>query len=306
MSYLLAIALLCSVACHNRATAGDAPARGARDSHDLKVKGATRTYFLYRPVLRDGERVPLMIVLHGGLGNAESIETSTGMNAVADTGEFIVAYPEGTEGRGRRMNDRRTWNAGVCCGPAVNEQVDDVAFISAMIDDIAAREPIDLRRVYVTGMSNGGMMAYRLACEIPERLAAIVPVSGTLAVSDCSRAKSVAVMHIHGDSDPNVPFEGGVGEQGLSNVAHRSIPETMRMITSARGCTGSDTAALNSSVDRTVYRCADGAPVELLVIKGGGHAWPGGQQRKGGAEVSKAISASETAWNFAKQFTRKP
>ncbi len=306
MSYLLSIALVLSLACYNRNVSAGETAKGGGATHELKIHGENRSYNLYRPALPDGKKVPLMIVLHGGLGNAKSIEAATGMDGVADNGKFIVAYPEGTGGRGLKMRDRRTWNAGDCCGPAVKQQSDDVGFIAAMIEDIASSEPVDLRRVYVTGMSNGAMMAYRLACEIPDKIAAIIPVSGTLAVNDCSQAKYVPVMHIHGDSDTNVPFEGGVGEQSVSNVSHRSIPETMRMITAPRQCSGSETGALSSSVERTSYHCADGGPVELLVIKGGGHAWPGGRRQQEQAGNSNTFSASQAAWTFAKQFTKKP
>jgi polyhydroxybutyrate depolymerase len=307
MSYLLSIALVLSLACYNRSVSAGETSKGAAiTAHDLKIHGEDRSYNLYRPALPLGQKVPLMIVLHGGLGNAKSIESGTGMDAVADSGGFIVAYPEGTGGRGLKMRNRRTWNAGECCGPAVKQQSDDVGFIAAMIDDIAAREPVDLRRVYVTGMSNGAMMAYRLACEIPEKIAAIIPVSGTLAVDDCSKAKDVPVMHIHGDSDTNVPFEGGVGEQSVSTVAHRSVPETMRMVTAPRQCSGSDTVAVSNSVARTSYHCADGGPVELVVIKGGGHAWPGDRRQQGQAAESNAFSASQAAWIFAKQFTKMP
>jgi len=306
MNYLLSIALLLSLACYNRAAAEDQTGRGVRTTHDLKIQGDKRSYNLYRPVLPKGEKFPLMIVLHGGLGNAKTIEASTGMDAVADSNEFIVAYPEGTGGRIGKKKDRRTWNAGNCCGPAAKQQVDDVGFIASMIDDIASKQPIDLRRVYVTGMSNGAMMAYRLACEIPQKLAAIIPVSGALGVDDCSKAKDVPVMHIHGDSDTHAPFEGGVGEESVTNVAYRSVPETMRMITAPRGCSGSETVALSSSIERTIYHCAYGGPVELLIIKGGGHAWPGGRRRPDQAGDPNAFSASQAAWNFAKQFTKKP
>jgi polyhydroxybutyrate depolymerase len=305
MKYLVSIALILSLFCGSCTSVAEESGRGLRTSHDLKIQGKTRSYHLYRPALPGGEKVPLMIVLHGGLGNAESIETSSGMDAVADIGKFIVAYPEGTGGRIRIMKNRRTWNAGRCCGPAVKQRADDVGFIAAMIDDIGRNQPVDLRRVYVAGMSNGAMMAYRLASEIPEKLAAIIPVSGTLAVNDCSKAKDVPVMHIHGDSDPNVPLGGGVGEKDPSKVSHRSIPETMRMITATRHCSGEETVALNKSVQRTTYHCADGGPVELLVIKGGGHSWPGGRQRRGRAGGSNAISASQMAWDFAKQFSKK-
>jgi polyhydroxybutyrate depolymerase len=305
MSRFLSIALLLSLACHSRAPAGGGASDGPRTMHDLMIQGKKRSYCLHRPALPEGEKVPLMIVLHGGLGNAETVEENTGMSAVADRGRFIVAYPEGTGGRLRKMEDRRTWNAGRCCGQAVRSGADDVAFISAMIDDIAEREPVDLNRVYVTGMSNGAMMAYRLACEIPEKLAAIIPVAGTLAVDDCGSAKEVPVLHIHCDEDTHVPIEGGRGEDSATRVEHRSVPETMRLITAARRCSGSKTETLSDSVERTTYHCADGGPVQLLIIKGCGHVWPGGGRQAEQEGASSSFSASRTAWDFARQFAKK-
>ena len=184
----------------------------------VEVDGSERTYRLYVPADAPERGLPLMIVLHGGLGNAESMEQSTGMDRVADTGHFLVAYPNGTEGAGR-MKNRRTWNAGTCCGIARRKRVDDVAFIARMIDQIAIRHSIDPDRVVAVGLSNGAMMAYRLACELPDRFAAVVAVAGTLAMSGCpgdgkaggDGANAVGGYHIHGDSDQDVHFEGGRG-----------------------------------------------------------------------------------------------
>ena len=273
------------------------------ETHELMVQGHRRSYNLYRPALPKGEEVPLMIVLHGGLGNANAIEATTGMNTVAFSNGFIVAYPEGTEGESYELKDRRTWNAGGCCGPAVRWNIDDVGFISAMIDDIAGRHPIDSDRVYVTGMSNGAMLAYRLACEIPEKVAAIIPVAGTSAVDDCGNAKEVPVLHIHGEKDTHVPIEGGTGETTWARYEHRSVPETMTLLTEARGCSGSDTELVDGLIERTTYHCAEGGAVQLLIIKGWGHLWPGGRRDGEYDGGSTFFSASQTAWEFAKQYS---
>jgi polyhydroxybutyrate depolymerase len=303
MEHYVSIALLVSLVCGSCASVAQESSKKLRTTHELNVDGEVRSYLLYRPQLPEGEKVPLMLVLHGGLGNAEYAESSTRMNEVADAGKFLVAYPDGTGGRMAR--NARTWNAGECCGPAVKQRTDDVAFIAAMIADITGKQPVDPRRVYASGMSNGAMMVYRLACEIPDKLAAIVAVSGPLMVDECDRARDVAVMHIHGDSDTNVPFEGGMGTTGVTSISFRSIPETMRLITAPRRCSEPETSDMNDSVTRTIYHCADGAPVELLVIKGGGHAWPGGRKRANQTGWTDVIFASQVAWDFARQFTKK-
>jgi polyhydroxybutyrate depolymerase len=164
---------------------------------------ARRTARLYVPTsLPKGTRVPLVVVLHGGFGVADGAAKQTGFDAQAERGKFLVVYPQGI---------LRSWNAGICCGPAMKNNVDDVRFITTLLDRLEADYRIDTRRVYATGISNGGMMAYRLACEAPDRFAAIAPVAATLTISGCRPPQPVSLLHIHGMEDGNVPFAGGVG-----------------------------------------------------------------------------------------------
>lgn len=274
--------------------------------HSLTVNDLERTFLVHTPAgNKDIINAPLMIVLHGGLGNAAHAEKAYGMNGIADSEKFLVAYPDGIGGRLRKMKNRRTWNAGNCCGPAAKRNVDDVGFIEEMIEYIAVNYKIDPTRVYITGMSNGAMMAYRFACERPDKVAAIIPVAGTLAIDDFDNGKNVAVLHIHGDMDQNVPFEGGKGSKSVSGVMHRSVPDTIDLITRARQCSSSSKEDLINNAHLIAYNCLDGAPVELITIKGGGHSWPGGKKRGTINSTSQSISASRLAWDFAKKFSTK-
>ena len=277
-------------------------ADGQSSVHTVLSNGIERTYKLYVPSVPSSHVLPVMIVLHGGLGNAELIENSSGMNSVADTGPFIAAYPNGTEGILARMNNRRTWNAGNCCGIAAKKNIDDVKFIRMMIEDIASKYAIDRTRIYVAGMSNGAMMAYRLACEIPDLIAAIIPVSGTLAVNTCERGKDVPVMHIHGELDENVPYSGGSGSRSIARISHRSVPETVRLMTASRQCRP---PVISDHDNRIIssYACAGGAPFTLVKLKGGGHSWPGSLHREVHAGGDQYL-ASEQAWEFARQFSK--
>ncbi|WP_456385400.1 extracellular catalytic domain type 1 short-chain-length polyhydroxyalkanoate depolymerase [Desulfolithobacter sp.] len=275
----------------------------------LNVHGQDRSFIVYRPVSAlASQSPPLMIVLHGGLGNAEAMERTTGMNKVADREGFIVVYPNGTAPRyamRRKVKNMRTWNAGSCCGPAVRFNVDDVAFISNLIERMQSEYGIDPRRVYVAGFSNGAMLAYRLACEIPEKIAAIIAVSGTLAVDRCSdSANQVAVLHIHGEMDDNVPYKGGRGHNSRAGVRHRSVEETVRMMTATRNCASPKVEIRHGVIKDTTYTCANGAPFELITIKNGGHVWPGGHGRRNTPEDGRYISASEKAWTFAQKFKK--
>ncbi len=280
-----------------------------KKSLQMLVDGETRSFIVYKPSsATTSQAPPLMIVLHGGLGNGAAMERTSGMDNVADKEGFIVVYPNGTGPRyamRRQVKNRRTWNAGSCCGPAVRFNVDDVAFISNLIDKMQREYGIDPRRVYVAGFSNGAMLAYRLACEIPEKITAIIAVSGTLAVDSCSdKANQVAVLHIHGEMDDNVPYKGGMGHNSRAGVRHRSVEETVRMMTATRDCAPPKVEILHGVIKHTTYTCTSGAPFELITIKNGKHVWPGGHGRRNTPEDGRYISASEAAWNFAKKFTK--
>jgi polyhydroxybutyrate depolymerase len=280
----------------------NAPADGSQ-TNQLLIDGVSRSYRVYCPKICQNEKLPLMIVLHGGLGNAEVIEKRTGMNEIADTGCFIVAYPNGTEGH-YGMKNRRTWNAGTCCGIASKSNVDDVKFIEAVIEHLKELYPVDSSRVYAAGMSNGGMMAYRLATEIPNKIAAVAVVSATLAVDNFDPARNVAVLHIHGTDDQFVPIGGGKGKKSVSNVDHLSLADTIERVTKARNCLPPQVRMLGEGIELSTYQ-SKGAPVEVVVIKNGAHAWPGGKGRKDNHGLKEDFSASRYAWEFVRKFILK-
>ena len=261
-----------------------------------------RSYIAYEPFTSDKNRLPLMIVLHGGLGNAEHIMKTSGMNDIADSGPFVVVYPDGVGGRFGLAN-RRTWNAGGCCGLAVRKSVDDVKFIDKIIEDIGQKISIDTRRVYVTGMSNGAMMAYRLAAAIPGKIAAVIAVAGALTIENFDSAKDVPVMIIHGTEDENIPIKGGLGANSLAGVSYRSLSDAVKLIIRSRQCLAPEENQ-QSGIRTISYRCRTGAPVVIVLIEGGAHAWPGGQGRWQTGSGGPHFSASKEAWEFAKQFSK--
>ena len=178
----------------------------------LTVDGITRTFHLYRP---EGlpSAAPLVVMLHGGFGSGAQAERSYGWDAQADQDHFLVAYPDGLH---------RAWNAGGgCCGTPAADHVDDVAFLSSMVTTIEEEVPVDPHRVFATGISNGGMMAYRLACDTT-LFAAIGPDSATL-MGPCPHPAPVSVIHIHGTADHNIPYGGGPGD-GPGHVDGPSVP----------------------------------------------------------------------------------
>ena len=182
-------------------------------------------------------RRALVVVLHGGLGNAERIasgrsESALNMDSVAERDGFIVAYLDGTPVTrflGARMLG---WNAGGgCCGQSAANDVDDVAYIEGAVDYLATKYGVDRRRVFAIGHSNGAMMAQRLICQ-SNLLAAAVAISGplNLDVSRCPAAAGKRILAIHGADDQNVPLAGGVGPRGLSRIAYKSEDRSRRVL----------------------------------------------------------------------------
>jgi polyhydroxybutyrate depolymerase len=268
--------------------------------HDVQLvfAGRDRSYTLHVPSGLDPER-PLALVLafHGGLGTAAYMPALTGFSRKADREGFLVAYPNGSGA----LEDRLfTWNGGTCCGYSSRENVDDVGFVRAVIDEIAAHFPVDPRRIYATGISNGGILSYRLACEMGDRIAAIGSVAGTQNLPACAPSAAVAVVHIHGTADQHLPFEGGVGSKSLAGVEFASVAESIDFWRNADRCPGEARVEVSGSVTHTTYSpCAAGTAVELYAIEGGGHAWPGGIAAwQGGDPPPMELIATDVLWSF--------
>jgi polyhydroxybutyrate depolymerase len=195
------------------ASAGAATAIPVGSSdHAISVGGVNRTYIVYRPAVLSG-RAPLVVMLHGGFGSASQAEKSYHWDAEADAGHFLVAYPDGLN---------HAWNTGGgCCGTPGRTNADDVGFITAMVAAISRALPVDANRVYATGISNGGIMAYTLACRTSV-FAAIGPDSAT-ELGDCPSPAPVSVIAIHGTADKNIPYNGGAGD-GPAHIDGPSVP----------------------------------------------------------------------------------
>lgn len=262
--------------------------------------GIERGYRLYVPTIYDGSQaVPLVLNLHGHTSNAFEQEVYGSFRAIADTANFIVVHPEGTLDN----SQSQFWNSfGASGGP------DDVSFLSALIDSIASEYNIDMNCVYSTGMSNGGFMSYKLACELGHRIAAIASVTGTMVqaeVNACDPVHPTPVMHVHGTADPTVPYLGSVPQTMLSvqsvvdywalfNNCNMTPTETaVPDINLTDGCT----------TDHFVYGGGDlGTSVELYRVNGGQHTWPGSPTFITIGVTSQDFSASVEIWRFFRQY----
>ena len=286
------------------AQAAEQDSRAGVPRQSLVHDGVKRSYVLRLPgesVLRSGQ-VPLVLVLHGGGGNAEHAERMTGFTEKAQKEGFIVAYPEGS---GRLRDKLLTWNAGHCCGYAMEQGVDDVGFVGALIDNLIRNYPIDHRRVYVTGMSNGGMMAHRLGRELSGRIAAIAPVVATVFGDEKRPAQPVSALMLNGMLDKSVPHEGGP-PGGRFNSAWDGTPTKPALDqgtfwAGANGCAQNPRREERGAVLRWHYACPAGGAVELYLLKDGGHAWPGGQQGNARGDLpSASLNATDLIWDFFK------
>jgi polyhydroxybutyrate depolymerase len=283
-------------------------AQGARaddSNHTITVDQTERRYRLHGPPSLKAP-TPLVVVLHGGGGSAESAIAQTGFDAEADRHGFITAYPEGTDRARPLLNalgkpGLNTWNAGACCGTAVEQGSDDVGFIRAMVGEIATRHPLDPKRIYATGISNGGMMAYRLACEASNLVAAIGAVSAVIVVAPCEPRFPVSVLHIHGTADQNVPIAGGVGSKSIVKYPYPPVERSIAFWAARDDC-GKDPIVSHPAPDvtlRSYPRCTLGLAVDCYVIEGGSHAWPGGRRLAKFLDApSNAIAATPPIWRF--------
>jgi len=239
----------------------------------LMVDGRTRDYFVHVPIGYDGQTpVPVVFVLHGATQSAASAERMSGMSEKADHENFLAVYPTGTG----RIKSVPTWNSGACCGYAMENHVDDVAFFSALIDELEQDYSVDPKRIYATGISNGGMMSYRLACELSDKIAAIAPVEGAQDLP-CHPASRVSVMIFHGTADHLVPYDGGSTPfQLVSKRSDTSVAETVEFWSKRDGCAATPQHTETEELRTDVYAgCKDGTAVELYSIQGGHHMWPG-------------------------------
>ncbi len=283
---------------------------GRSVSRSLEYGRLTRTYRLYLPASYDkSKQYPLVLALHGGGGTGKRMEdlTRNGFNALAERERFVVAYPDGAD---KHWNDGR----GVERWRAQRENIDDVGFLSHLIDHLVKEFNLDPKRVYVTGVSNGALMAHRLACERPERLAAIAPVIGAMPANiapRCAPTRPVPVLMINGKEDTLVPWEGGEIRFGRTKLGEKlSVPETVRLWVKLNGCLSKPTVTYEPDKDpqdgtrvrkESYGPCRDGAEVILCAVEGGGHTWPGGLQylpERTVGKTSRDIDASEVIWRF--------
>ncbi len=228
--------------------------------HTISAGGLDRSYRLYVPADLPAS-APLVVMLHGGFGSAEQAERAYGWDQLADAAKFVVAYPDGVG---------RAWNVHGCCGRPARDGIDDVGFITAAVGDISHNLGIDPARVYATGISNGGMMAYTLACTTGA-FAAIGPDSATQ-LDACAAPHPTSVMHIHGTADRLIRYDGGPGV-GVARIDGPAVPDLNSFWRNVDQC-AAPTITTTGPLITSTADCAGGRSVALITVDGGGHEWP--------------------------------
>lgn len=224
---------------------GSAVAEPGGPGVSLSVDG--RPFNLYTPSALEGQSAPLVLVMHGGLSSADEFLSRFSLIDEAGSSGFRVAYLDGTL-QGRPRADRRTWNAGACCGSAMEQGVNDVGYLANIIATLTAQGLTDPSQVYLVGSSNGAMLSYRFACERSDLVAGIVALAGVLVTPSCVNASGVRVLHVHGLQDTTVPIGGGgAGERLMGGAGFRSLDETVATVRAA------------------------GASVDVVLLQGGEH-----------------------------------
>ncbi|MGN6420663.1 MAG: extracellular catalytic domain type 1 short-chain-length polyhydroxyalkanoate depolymerase [Pseudobacter sp.] len=270
----------------------------------ISVNGMNRSYLVNLPpsYYSDTNSIyPMVIALHGTGGNAAQFEKDYGFSKKADQAGFVAVYPNGVASNG--VLRLRTWNAGTCCDFAMKNGIDDVSFISQLIDKMTGNFHIDPKRVYVTGMSNGGMMTYRLAADLAHKIAAIAPVSASMVYTPpAQQPRPVPILELHSVHDRIVPYNGGTNELGYYFPPTDSVLNVWAL---RNNCLPNATVVVDEGRYKQLKWTNGNGQVliEHYVTQDGGHAWPGGKQVRAKADVpSQVINANDLIWTFFQQF----
>ncbi len=273
----------------------------------LNHQGKMRYYKIHIPKsYSPNQPTPLVLALHGGGGDMEIQATDKYYNQISKSEKegYIVIFPNGYSMF--KSGKLATWNAGRCCGDARDEKIDDVGFIKEIVMNVQKQANIDRKRIFASGMSNGGMMAYRLACELPDIFKAVAAVAGTDNTAVCTPKSPVSILHIHAQNDDHVIYKGGAGKtfRDPSKVTNfTSVPATIEKWKKLNGCVtpAKKTLAVKGAFCETYAECTNKTEVKLCVTDSGAHSWPGGSKPRGiGETPSTAISATDVIWDFFK------
>lgn len=298
--------LLCSILFSSIFLSNPVKAELLNESSIL-VDNKNRTYLVNLPTnFAPNKKYPLLFAFHGGGGNMYHMSTKYGIVEKSNELGFIAVFPNGFS---RNRNDTLgTWNAGNCCGIARNSNVDDIQFVRDLVETMKIKFPIDSNKIYATGMSNGAMLSYRLACEMSDTFKAIAAVAGTDNTAFCEPNKLPHILHIHARNDENVPIQGGMGDRSFKKhvTEFTSLNSTInKWLSFSDFKYKKETILQNSEVTCEKYITIKKQHIQVCITEDGAHSWPGAKERRGTRLIgrdkpttSTSINANDEMWKF--------
>lgn len=263
------------------------------------VRLGDRWYEIELPARPRG--APLILALHGGGGDPDQFASASGFARAATRAGFAVVFPAGSGRRGERL---LTWNGGYCCGYAARKGVDDIGFLKQVIQDATNRFGVDGTGVYLTGMSNGSIMAETFAARAPGLVRAVAGVSGTMDTDRVRVQGRVPALVIHGTADPMVPYDGGQGDTSLTRTDFASVASVVKAFLAPWGGVLASTSRHidrrddGTSVTVTDYLKGGRVVLRLMTVEGGGHHWPGGRKARLAEGKTQEIDANAEILRF--------
>lgn len=267
----------------------------------IKHDGLERWYRVHVPAdYSPATPSPVVFAFHGGGGSMDiqANDTYYGQISKSEQAGYIAVFPNGYSRFKSGM--LATWNAGNCCGEARDKNIDDVGFVREIIRHLKVQLNIDDKRIFADGMSNGGMMVYRLACEMPDVFRAVASVAGTDNTRSCSPNTPISILHIHARDDDTELFDGGAGKKSAKVTNFVSVPDSIAKWVKLDACSANPKRVFeNAGAYCDIYsQCRSGAEIKLCVTATGGHSWPGGKKPRDGMPGSTALSATDVIWDF--------
>lgn len=262
-----------------------------------------REYRLHLPVnYNPSDTYPLVFAFHGGFGLDWQFENETGFSDLADTANIIVVYPQA-------IGTTRSWNTGICCGWAYNNNISDLDFVESLVNHLTATYSVDTSQIYATGFSSGAMMTYAVGCKLSSYFAAIAPVSSSMLIDACEPdCTPVPVIHLHAEPDSSALFHGGYSSNPLLQFYYPPVDSVMTSWSVKNDCNPIiDSIFLENGTK--VYRwnnCRDNTYQEIWLADEGGHKWPGtkGTGVLSGDSATQDFFATEVVWNFLKKHSK--
>jgi polyhydroxybutyrate depolymerase len=268
----------------------------------------SRYYLIHVPAsYKKGQPVPLVMVFHGGAGAPDHMQQQCKMDQMADANGFIVVYPAGT---GMPLTPFLTWNIVTGDTYATAHKIDDIGFVRAIIADMSKLFSIDQKRIYASGLSQGAMLCYQLACKLSDKIAAIAPVGAviTFPETDCNASRPVPVIQFQGLLDPQVSYYGGLMDSTrYDRIPRISVDENIRFwVNQNKLSLKPAKEGVKGMAEFKQYGSETNGPeVILWTLKDGGHTWPGGKEmslsKRSVGNVNRDVDASAVMWEFFKR-----